>query len=57
MTTEVPSHNIRGAQLLLHVDMRCWKCAGTLRVGALAGQAHTEAWLDEAELPRWLPFG
>lgn len=57
MSTEIPDHNIRGDLLLLLADMRCWKCAGTLRVGALAGQSHTEAWLDGAEPPRWLPFG
>lgn len=57
MSTEIPDRNIRGALLLLLADMQCWKCAGTLRVGALAGQSHTEAWLDEAEPPRWLPFG
>lgn len=57
MSTEIPGHNIRGALLLLLADMPCWKCAGTLRVGAIAGQSHTEAWLDEAEPPRSLPFG
>ena len=57
MSTEIPDHRIRGALLLLLAEMRCWKCGGMLRVGALAGQAHTEAWLEEAEPPRWLPFG
>lgn len=52
-----PAFDIRGPLFLLLADMKCWKCSATHRVGALAGQAETEAWLDDAEPPRWLPFG
>lgn len=51
-----PEWNIRGTLLLLLDDMACWKCSATIRVGALAGQADTEAWQEDAEPPRWLPF-
>lgn len=54
---ETPEQNIRGPLLLLIGSMPCWKCSEIVRVGALAGQADTEAWLDDAEPPRWLPFG
>lgn len=51
-----PDRNIRGPLLLLLADMACWKCSAMTRVGALAGQADTEAWQDEVDPPRWLQF-
>lgn len=55
-TKESYRRNVRGPLLLLTAAMPCWKCAGEVRVGAIAGQPETEAWMDDAEPPRWLPF-
>jgi hypothetical protein len=55
-TDDAPEHNIRGPLRLLLAQMACWKCARPMKVGAFAGVAGTEVWVDDALPPRWLPL-
>lgn len=56
MTDEQPDCNVRGPLLVIRAQMRCWKCFANTTVAAFAGQADTEAWVDDADPPRWLPL-